>query len=219
MKATEEPRQTILDALRRRGAMSIDELAALLDLSKTATRAHVLRLEKAGLIARMEADPDGPGRPRARFALTQRGAGSFPTADAELLEVLLAFLEREGHSALIRHFFEELWSERRSSLLQSLGVNSFADSSLKERLLHLEELLEESDYMPSIERRRQGKGKLVVLRECNCPLPAAVRATRIPCQLEAAFLAEVVGGEALETQLAADRAETCTFEFLVGGAS
>jgi predicted ArsR family transcriptional regulator len=215
MKRAEEPRQIVLDLLRRRGPMSIDALGPLLELSKTATRAHVLRLEKDGLVRRVEAEPDGPGRPRVRFTLTERGGAAFPTADADVLERLLSFLESAGQARLIEKFFEELWSERRSLLLETLDTDAFADAPLSKRLRHLERLLERSQFMPRIERRARADGKLVVVQECNCPLPAAVRATKIPCRLEAEFLANVVGGKALDARVAADRSDTCTFEFLV----
>ncbi len=214
-EAKEGPRQTVLDLLRRRGAASIDSLAAQLRLSKTATRAHVLKLEKDGFVRRIEAEPDGPGRPQVRFTLTERGGAAFPTADADVLERLLAFLESEGQARLTKKFFEELWSERRSLLLEILNTDAFAKVSLKKRLRHLERLLEQSHFMPRIECSTRGEGRLVVVRECNCPLPAAVRATKIPCQLEAEFLADVVGGSALEARIATGRADTCTFQFLL----
>lgn len=212
---TEAPRSAILERIRRRGPTSIDELAASLGLSKTAARAHVLRLEKRGLIARVEAEPVGPGRPRARFALTQRGGETFPNADAAVLERLLTFLERQGRRDLIVEFFTEYWSERRASLLRSLRVSSFGASRLDQRLEALETLLAHSEFMPRIERRSRAGRKLVVVHECNCPLPAAVRATRIPCQLETQFLAEVVGGTPVATSIAAHRGETCRFELRV----
>ncbi len=86
---------------------------------------------------------------------------------------------------------------------------------MKARLSQLQKLLEQNDFMPRIERRARAGEKLVVVRECNCPLPAAVRATNIPCRLEAEFLAEAVGGTPVATHVAANRADTCRFEFLV----
>lgn len=195
--------------------MSIDDLASSLGLSKTAARAHLLRLEKRGLIARVEAEPVGPGRPRARFVLTRRGGETFPTADAAVLERLLTFLDRHGHRDLIVEFFTEFWSERRASLLRSLRVSSFGESRLDERLEGLEMLLERSEFMPRIERRSRAGQELVVVHECSCPLPAAVRATRIPCQLETQFLTEVVGGAPVATRIATHRAETCRFELRI----
>lgn len=210
------PRHDILEALRRHGSMTIDELGELLSLSKTATRAHVLQLEEAELIVREEPAPDRPGRPPARFALTRQGGETFPTQDAEILERLLGYLDREGHGGLIETFFQKVWLERRKSLLCRLGVEAFGQVPLKDRIACLNRVLEESDFMPSIACHESGgSGASVVIRECNCPLPAAVRATKVPCRMEVRFLEEVLGARAVETRIASNRSQTCCFEFIV----
>jgi predicted ArsR family transcriptional regulator len=208
-----DPREQLLRALRGGGAMTVDALAEALHLSKTATRAHVLQLEERGLITREEGAAAGPGRPPVRVALTRAGGAVFPTQDADILSQMIEFIDENGHGALVERFFASIWARRREALRARLGEG---EHGLDARLAALEALLREHQFMPVIERLG-GKGEVVRVRECNCPLPAAVRATRIPCRLEVDFLAEAVCGRAVEVALAADRSQSCVFVFEVAG--
>ncbi|HJK94395.1 MAG TPA: MarR family transcriptional regulator [Polyangiaceae bacterium LLY-WYZ-15_(1-7)] len=210
-KASEDPQGEILDALRREGPRTVDALRARLGLSKTATRGHLLRLERAGLVERAEAPPTaGRGRPPLMFRLTERGDARFPTRDGELLERLLRFLEREGESELVERFFEGIWRERRAGFARALGDRP-AEVGARERQARLVELLERTGFMPAIERGGE-EGRRLVVKACHCPLPAAVRATRVPCRLEARFVAEALGGRLVSTSIAETRREPCAFE-------
>jgi len=207
MKSGQEQRLTILRALRRRGSLTTDTLVEVTGRSKTATRAHLLRLQEEGLIAR---DPTAEhatlGRPPVTYRLTERGAAAFPSHDDAVLEGLVRFLAREGAQPLLERYFEEVW-QRRSDELGPLGA------SLDERVERLKALLTAGDFMPETEIvRRDRGGHRVRVRECNCPLPATIRATRIPCRFEARFLAEALGGRVASVHTASDRAGTCLFQ-------
>lgn len=209
-RAGQDPKATILEALRRRGSLTTDRLVEATGLSKTATRAHLLALERDGLIARETAVRDGLGRPPVAFRLTTKGGALFPTRDPELLAGLLAFLEREGAQRWVERFFGEVWEERRERWKLREGA------PLAERVAALEELLAANDFMPVVELVRSAQGKARVrVRECNCPLPAAVRATKIPCRLEGKFLADVLEGRLCSAQTARDRSQTCQFDIEV----
>lgn len=215
-KPTVEPsdsRWAILEAMRRFGAHSVDELVAAVALSKTATRAHLVRMERDGWVARVDRPFDGPGRPPAVFALTERGARLFPTAESELFGQLIGFLEQNGGAPLVEQFFEELWARREAELLERLPADPAA-APLDTRLHMLEETLRDQHFYPVLERATGDDGtKLVRVRECNCPLPAAARASRRPCRLEVSFLSRVLGTEPRRVSIAESRAQPCVFEF------
>lgn len=204
----QDARRTILTALRRRGALTTDALMTETGLSKTATRARLLGLMREGMIARVEPEHSGVGRPPIAYELTERGAGIFPVRDAHLLARLLAFLESEGERELSERFFETIWDHRREKLAESLGESA----SIDERVAALKALLEESDFMPKLELTSSGGKRRLRVEECNCPLPHAVRSTKIPCRLEARFLADAVGGRMAGMKTAEARRDTCVFE-------
>ncbi len=211
-----EPRAELLRLLRYRGSLSLDALSELLGLSKTATRTHALRLEADGLIRRAHPPTTGPGRPPLHYELTGAGADTFPQHEPELLRRLLAFLLERGDRKTVEAFFGEVWDARRERLERALEALPPVGDPLKRRLRALERVLAEDGFMPRLESEPEDR-HLVVVRECNCPLPAALRATRIPCELETRFLADAVGGEVERVSLAIDRTETCEFRLRVEG--
>ncbi len=220
MRTEASPRARILTALRRDGASSIDGLRSLLGLSKTATRAHLVRLESAGLVARAALETKGRGRPPMGYHLTALGSRAFPTTDGDLLARLLTFLEGRGEGALVAAFFSELWGARREELDRRLAREHGPSPTVDQRLGALRALLEDSHFMPALERSPGDDGGCVTLRECHCPLPRAAGATRIPCHLELAFLEAALGARAVRSHFATDPTDTCVFELCVpGGAS
>ncbi|MBI5650013.1 MAG: hypothetical protein HZC40_06120 [Chloroflexi bacterium] len=67
-------RQTILESLNERGALSLDALARAARHSKMAVRYHLGLLLDEGLVALQDADRRGVvGRPQLRYALAEGG--------------------------------------------------------------------------------------------------------------------------------------------------
>lgn len=119
--------------------------------------------------------------PPLRFEITKAGRQLFPVRDGVLLGGLIDFLRERGHEALLQSFFEDYWQERLQEVKKRLRATNA--SNMDCRLDVLERMLREEGFVPDIRRE---KGRLVV-RECNCPFPEAVKKTRLPCRLEAAF--------------------------------
>ncbi len=212
-----ETRTRILSTLKRRGRATVDDLVQALDLSKTAVRAQLLRLEEQGLISRaVPPTPAKPGRPPLTFKVTGKGDSVFPSDDGALLTRLLRFLSDTGETRIMEDFFAELWREREAEYERRLGKNKGRRDSLASRLAAAKQVLAAGNFMPRIERatsaNRDGAPG-VCIRECHCPLPAAVRATRIPCKLEAKFLERVVGTAPERVRYTTPRDPVCSFEF------
>lgn len=105
-----ESRGRIVEALRRT-PHSVGELADLIGVSEVAVRRHLSVLERDGLVAAETVRREGPGRPCAKYHLTDRGRRLFPDQSAQFACELLEFLEEEhGRSAVLR-FFQ--WRQNR----------------------------------------------------------------------------------------------------------
>lgn len=218
--STSDTKRDILAALKRHGTMTVDELVEHFELSKTAMRAHLLRLEDDDMIERHEIESHGPGRPPLAYRVSERGGEAFGSADSAVLTRLLEYLGREGAMDFVQGFFEELWSERLAEFQERLNAGDRGPSCMEVRLEVLEALLSHHEFMPVIETRpAEGSAESITVRECNCPFPAAVRATRIPCQLETKFLAEALGAKNRRATFASKRNETCHFDFVVDPAA
>lgn len=212
MSTRPEPRAHILEIIKRDGPQNADQLAERLALSKTATRAHLVRLLDDGTIERLQEEATRPGRPTIRYTLSVEGDALFPTSDADILTELIRFLmTKDDASKLVEQFFTGMWTRRRDELHAALKAAGapYDDAQRRETLLAL---LETHGFMPSLDHDQDSDA--VELRACHCPFPAAVRATRIPCRLEAAFLAESLG-RPLERSVWMDGKEerACVFRF------
>lgn len=225
-----EVRRTLLETIKRHEVRTVDELVSDIGLSKNAVRTHLLKLEAQGLIERQMLSSEHPGRPRLAFRLGVSGIEAFPKSDGELLTALLNFLSEKGHEAIIEAFFQQVWLTREREFEALLArVNN---PKLEDRLSTLQAVLEKHHFLPNIEmssvdshspsktsptvnpRSCQQTMKLSI-RECNCPYPAAVRATRWPCRLESAFLGKIVGHPPSKVQIQKSPNEPCIFEWEV----
>jgi predicted ArsR family transcriptional regulator len=91
-KSHSATRTAVLDAVRRsERPVTVQEIAAELDLHANSVRFHLSRLLQAGELREHQADPDGPGRPRMVYVATpvpaqdaepNPGAGSGPSGTA-----------------------------------------------------------------------------------------------------------------------------------------
>lgn len=105
-----ESRGRIVEALRLT-PHSVGELAEHIGVSEVAVRRHLSVLERDGLVTAETVRREGPGRPCAKYHLTDRGRRLFPDQSAQFACELLEFLEEEhGRSAVLR-FFQ--WRQNR----------------------------------------------------------------------------------------------------------
>src|SRR5436305_14812310 len=90
MKST---RGKILDLLRTK-EKTVNELAAALGLTDNAVRAHLLSLERDGLVHQSGIQP-GVRRPHATYALTADAEQIFPKAYGPLVDLILTVFSRK----------------------------------------------------------------------------------------------------------------------------
>lgn len=207
-------RSRILEYLKLHGAQRIDDITTALSFSKSTVRAHLLRLEESGLIERQFVQSDGPGRPALAFDLSVDGHSHFPNDEGGVLTGLLNYLKEQSHESLIEQYFASLWAQRAKEL--ELVAGAPLDSlSLRERQAAAVELLGQHGFMPElITDEDDPDSSNFVMRECHCPFPAAIRATRIPCRLEREFLSEALGQTVQSVRLAKEPGQGhCDFVF------
>lgn len=199
-------RMQIVELINRQGPADVTEIARSLDLAKTTVRQHLSHLEERHLVA-SQSISEGPGRPRLRYQLTETGHKLFPSQDGPLFGTLIEFLLREGYPGVVDDFFRQMWKQRREELAREMEKREAVE--LPERLEVLEEFLERQGFSPSVEIDAAG----VTIRECNCPFSEGVRATRLPCRLEAQFLSQALQREGQRVQYIPDGKPSCNYLF------
>ena len=195
-------RGRILEELRR-GAASVSELAARLELSPNAVRSHLAALERDRLVAWDQRERRGVGKPAHAYRLTQDANTLTPKAYDAMLDVVLAAARERagarGYAAILRDAAERLAGE-------GAKAKTFAA-----RLADCRALLASVGAEVEVER----SGNTLRLRGADCPLASMVAAHPELCGVLAAVIARRLGVTVKER---CDRASTlprCCFEAVI----
>lgn len=200
-------KKQLLDLIKRKGTVSIDEAVVQTDLAKTTLREHFLQLERDGYIDRNYVR-SGPGRPSLEYRLTNKGNNLYPSYESVLIKDLLGYLKSRGDEDTIEDFFEAFWEDRLKKARKVMDETS--ENNLKRRLEALSGMLEEEGFMPEFELNEE-EDKLTI-RECNCPFSEVIKETRLPCKLEALFYKKLFSGGSERTSYIADGDYACSYD-------
>lgn len=199
-----ESRRELLTLIKRQESISLDAAEEATQLARTTIREHLGQLEREGYVARRTVK-QGRGRPSLRFELTRDGEALFPTQAREMLDKLIAFVQKSGHKQLLEEFFSHYWEERLREA--RFRMDSLTEKEFGARLETLRELLDDQGFMPELELSDDE----VTVRECNCPFPEAVKHTRLPCELEARFYEELFGAKLKRVSYIPEGKPACTY--------
>lgn len=140
-------RQDILTTLKRRGSMTVKELAAHLRMSYMGVKQPCLDLEKDGYLDSWRRPPTKTGRPELLYRLTRRAYDLFPEANNPLtVEVLEAVQQAYGPAAPTKILFG-IFAQRTAAYQAKLPA-----ANLPERAETLAQLRDVDGYMAEFER-------------------------------------------------------------------
>lgn len=177
--------------LLRRGTLTVEDLATALRLTDNAVRAHLVALERDGLV-RQSGERRGAGKPAYTYELTAEAERLFPKAHGVVLRGLLEALDQrlppDELDALMREVGRHLaegWRPKGEDL----------EARLRETLRVIGELGGVAD----LERLDGRKGmESFLIRGYSCPLAAAAPEHPEVCRLLAALVAELAGARVQE---------------------
>lgn len=176
----ESTRGQIVNILR--GAPStVDELAQKLELTDNAVRAHLLTLERDGLV-RQTGVRRGPRKPHFTYALTPEADALFPKAYDALLNQLITVLK----DRLDERNLEEVLREVGRAV--ATGAPARQNATLDNRVHSALKVLEALGGSAAIEQ----EGDKIVIRGNGCPLAAAVSVHPEVCHLAETLVGEIV---------------------------
>ncbi len=177
--------------LLRGTTKTVNELAEELELTDNAVRAHLLSLERDGLI-RQRGIQRGTRKPHFAYEVTDEAEHLFPKAYDALLTELIAVLKgRLTPSAL-----EEVLREVGRSLArtQAAGGKSGDNGDLDSRIVRALAALEAIGGAARVDRENEK----FVIRSESCPLATAVTEHPEVCSLAETLLSEIIGVEVRE---------------------
>lgn len=197
-----QSQQEIVKLLRRRGAMTADDLSQEIGISSVAVRQHLEVLEAEGLLgSRTERRPIG--RPRRLFHLTEAADELFPKNYSGLAQILLEYLESAGGTCQV----EDAFRFRRERLERDL-LPAVEGRDLESRLAAVARMQDEAGYMAEWEKDEDGS---YLLREHNCAICKIARRFPQACAEELRLIENVTGAEVVREQHIAGGDPICSY--------
>jgi len=173
--------------LLRRSESTVDDLAAALDLTDNAVRAHLATLERDGMVE-MHGLRRGERRPAHLYGLTSTAEREFPRGYEPVLDRLLTiFGERMAADEL-----ESALRETGRRLAVEYGRGNGADP--RARVQSAVAVLEALGGLVEV----VDEGDTVHLRGFGCPLAGVTSNHAVACRLAEALVEEVVGAPVKE---------------------
>ena len=203
-------RDRILHLLKTKGPSDSSRMAIRLEVTPTAVRQHLQKLEAEGVV-RAEDEARGVGRPTRVWSLADGAAAHFPDNHAELTLDLIDAVR----SAFGARGMERLIAARTRAQLESYRLRvPGADQPLSKRVAALARIRTGEGYMAESRSTKGG----VLLVENHCPICVAAKACSGLCAEELRLFQEVLGeGVTVErTEHLLDGARRCVYKF-VGG--
>ncbi len=197
-----ESRSAIVDLLKINGAMSVEQLARKLDVSKVCVRRHLSLLESDGIVS-FEQERHERGRPRFIYRLTEKARCLFPHIYDEFAKEVLVHVQRQfGDAAL-----QQVLSARADELIAQLK-GQFAGLDFDERVKMLTEVINAKGYLADVQRMKDGTYRL---RQRNCPTESVAVAYPDVCEEEIRVYREALGCDVTRECRIADGSQQCEY--------
>lgn len=185
---------------------TLDELAHHLEVTKTAAKEHILKIESMGLLTYR--DTKGfIGRPRRRYLLSQSGQEAFPRQYSWLSSVLLEHLADdigpEGVTKVMRSLADRVSGSMSERFERKSGKTS-------ELLAELTKVMNELGYRATLRQSDIRKG--AILEATNCVYHSVARTHPELCSFDIQFIQNATGGMKVQLESCISRGgSVCRF--------
>ena len=196
--------QLVLDLLRRQAGLSVTDLMERLEVTATAIRQRLDRLEESGLIERRKQGV-GRGRPSFNYFLTSKGAQQAGVSYSDLAIALWSEIKMIESSEVKETLIDRV-SQRMGGSFRKL----LPDGSIEDRMQLIAGLLSNRKIPTCM---TSGIG-LPILEVQACPYPDLVgqEHDRSVCTMETRVLSAALGQEMELSQCRLDGHSCCQFK-------
>ncbi|MDD5578623.1 MAG: HTH domain-containing protein [Methylobacter sp.] len=152
--------QILEQLLENKDGLSIDELAKLLHISRTAVQQHFLALESDAYIKKNTLNKTA-GRPVAIYAITDKGINYFPKQYAWFSELMLSELKQEISPERFKGYMQRLAGRLANNL-----KGKFAGKKLNERIDELVKIMTDLGFQ--VKTASESEADRPVIQANNC---------------------------------------------------
>ncbi|WP_408096494.1 helix-turn-helix transcriptional regulator [Peredibacter sp. HCB2-198] len=182
---------------------TLEDLASHLEVTKTAAKEHLLKVERLGYIAHK--DSKGlVGRPKRSYFLSPEGHEAFPRQYSWLSSVLLELLAEDLGPKMVARIMKDLAKKVAGSM-----ATRFKDKSSADLLIEITKALNELGYRAFLKQTDLRKG--AILEATNCVYHSVAKEHPELCQFDVQFIEEASGFKVKLESCIARGGETCRF--------
>lgn len=179
-------RQRIIEILNEKKQATVEQLSAELDLTPVTVRHHLEVLRGEGLVSAPQVlRRAGPGRPQYTYGLTEAAGDIFPKNYHRLAGMMLDEMRQQLSENDMKQMMERI-ADRMARQGPHLG----RERHPQEILNTIVGYLNDQGY---VARWEETPGGDYMLHTCNCPYERVAHAHSEICQLDANFVAQLVG--------------------------
>jgi predicted ArsR family transcriptional regulator len=201
----ESTRGRIVSLLRGQ-TRTVNELAAALEMTDNAVRAHLATLERDGLV-RQSGVQRGHRKPHFAYELTTEAEHLFPKSYDALLNVLLSVLKERLTADELGEVLQEVGRKAAAETMKSIARSS----DLSAKAAKAVEILEALGGAPRLEK----EDDKIIIQSASCPFTTAVKAHPEVCRVAETLVAQITGGRVREICNKTAVPPRCSFEIAV----
>lgn len=200
-------RREILNTLKKKGSLSVDELSQHLGITPMGIRQHLAILERDDLVTPSQVRR-GIGRPSHLYSLTEAAQELFPK-HYELFAINLIndIVDLYGPDKL-----KELLEMRIERESKELG-DKLAGLPFEQKVQEFSKVLENQGSMAEIQKLEDGS---YIVREFNCGIYQIAQAHPIICEYERKMVERVLGGAVEVQECVAHGGQRCAYVVKAG---
>lgn len=192
--------------LKNRKGLSIDQIAAALDISRTAILQHFSKLQKLDYICEGSLDKTA-GRPVRNYCLTERGINSFPKQYSWFSELLLDSLKQQMGAEGLSNYMYRLGEQVAQGLLPEMK-----DKTSAERVEHLLSIMQELGFEATLQINTEEKSQKI--QACNCVYHDIAQKHEEICQFDLALISSLLNSEIELEECLAQSGCVCRFKLV-----
>ncbi len=197
--------QLLAVMMNSRDALSIDELADSLEISRTAIQQHITVLQRDGFIENGQSVKTA-GRPIQTFVLSESGIHLFTKQYSWFSGLLLDDLKEQLGSDGLRQYLHKLGVRQAEQLLGQMQAISLAD-----KISAITEIMQNMGY--EVTTQLQDGSELPIVNACNCVYHDLAQQYPEVCQFDHALLATLSGTDVKLIECMAEGGCACRFKF------
>ncbi len=192
--------------LEAKSGLTVDELAASLDITRSAVKQHLTGLERSGFV--QHTSSKSGGRPRFLYTLTDSGIDLFPKRYSWFSRVMLESLRKTIGASKFGAYMYELGVD-----MSAAAIPRLVGKTRVERVVEIVKIMNEAGFAAQV--TSPGTGEKLPRIECrNCVFHDLSKEYNEVCQFDLGFLSGLMGAPIDHQECMQRGGHVCRFRFL-----